>query len=52
MRKTTALSVAHYTGQQILCFVFYLDFLVFCYVFWCAEPENDLSFFVVSAVFT
>ena len=30
----------------------YLDFLVFLYVFWCAEPENDLSFFVVSAVFT
>jgi len=27
------------------------DFLVFLDVFWCAESKNDVSFFVVSAVF-
>jgi len=39
------------TGQQIFGLVFYFYFLVFLDVFWCAESENDVSFFVVSAVF-
>ena len=44
--------VAIITGQQIFGLVFfYFDFLVFLDVFWCAETENDISFFVVSAVF-
>ena len=40
-------------GQPIFGFVFlYLDFLVFLYVFWCAEPENDLSFLWCQLFFT
>jgi len=40
------------TGQQIFGLVFFsFDFLVFLDVFWCAESENDVSFFVLSAVF-
>ena len=44
-------SSEHNTGQQIFGLVFYFYFLVFLDVFWCAESENDVSFFVVSAVF-
>jgi len=40
------------TGQQIFGLVFfYFDFLVFLDVFWFAESENDVSFFVVLAFF-
>jgi len=38
------------TEQKIFGLVFFFDFLVFLDVFWCAESENDVSFFVVSAV--
>ena len=39
-------------GKKFLVlFFFYFDFLVFLDVFSCAESENDVSFFVVSAVF-
>jgi len=42
----------HNSGQQIFGLVFiFFYFLVFLHVFWCAESENDVSFFVVSAVF-
>jgi len=46
------LTYLRFTGQQTFGLVFfYFDFLVFLDVFWCAESENDVSFFVVSAVF-
>jgi len=47
------LIIRKFTGQQTFGLVFYFDFdfLVFLDVFWCAESENDVSFFVVSAVF-
>jgi len=36
------------TGQQFLVlFFFILIFRGFLNVFWCAESENDVSFFVV-----
>jgi len=38
-------------GNKFLVLFFYFDFLVFLDVFWCAEFENDVSFFVVSTVF-
>ena len=40
----------HWATNFWSCF-FYFDFLVFLDVFWCAESENDVSFFVGSAVF-
>jgi len=45
--KSTAI---HWATNFWSCF-FYFYFLVFLDVFWCAESENDVSFFVVSAVF-
>jgi len=40
------------SGQQIFGLVFFiLIFSAFLDVFWCAESENDVSIFVVSAVF-
>jgi len=38
-------------GNIFLVLFFYFDVLVFLDVFWCAESENDVSFFVVSAIF-
>jgi len=38
-------------GNKFLVLFFYFYFLVLLDVFWCAESENDVSFFVVSAVF-
>jgi len=38
-------------GNKFLVLFFYFDFLAFLDDFWCAESENDVSFFVVSAVF-
>jgi len=38
-------------GNKFLVLFFLFLFLVFLDVFWCAESENDVSFFVVSAVF-
>ena len=38
-------------GATNFWFVFCLDFLVFLYAFWCAEPENDLSFFCSASRF-
>jgi len=38
-------------NEFLVLFYFYFYFLVFLDVFWCAESENDVSFFVVSAVF-
>jgi len=42
--------MANSLGNKFLVLFFYFDFLVFLDVFWCAESENDVSFFVVSAV--
>jgi len=45
-------AVNQLTGQQIFGLVFfYFNFLVLLDVFWCAESKNDVSFFVVSAIF-
>jgi len=38
-------------GNKFWSCFFCFDFLVFLDVFWCAESENDVSFFVVSVVF-
>ena len=38
-------------GNKFLVLFFHFYFLVFLDVFRCAESENDVSFFVVSAVF-
>ena len=38
-------------GNEFLVLFFYFDFLVCLDVFWCTESENDVSFFVVSAIF-
>ena len=46
----TVMSIKITLGNKFLVF-FYLDILMLLNVFWCTEPENDLSFFVVSAVF-
>jgi len=42
--------INHWATNFWSCF-FYFDFLEFLDVFWCAESENDVSFFVVLAVF-
>ena len=39
-------------NKFFVLFFFILIFWCFRMFFWCAEPENDLSFFVVSAGFT
>jgi len=49
-RHIHAKRTIHWATNFWSCF-FYFYFVVFHDVFWCAESENDVSFFVVSAVF-
>ena len=48
--KTFTYYWIHWATNFWSCFL-YFYFLVFLDVFWCAESENDVSFFVVSAIF-